>query len=59
MIVSGFRLCFGFGSGVSAHFPFSEFADMSIFRRLFDVNFFGYGEKNPTPKREKTTNSYI
>ncbi|CDJ60147.1 hypothetical protein, conserved [Eimeria maxima] len=29
-------------AGVSAHFPFSEFADMNIFRRLFDVNFFGY-----------------
>ncbi|CDJ37133.1 hypothetical protein, conserved [Eimeria tenella] len=30
-------------AGVSAHFPFSEFADMEIFRRLLDVNFFGYG----------------
>ena len=30
-------------AGVSAYFPFSEFADMDLFRHLFDVNFFGYG----------------
>ncbi|KAL8425956.1 hypothetical protein Efla_000933 [Eimeria flavescens] len=29
-------------AGVSAHFPFSEFADMGLFSRLLDVNFFGY-----------------
>ncbi|KAL8271084.1 hypothetical protein Esti_005001 [Eimeria stiedai] len=29
-------------AGIIAHFPFSEFADMEVFRRLFEVNFFGY-----------------
>ena len=29
-------------AGVSAHFLFEDTKDMSIFRKMMDVNFFGY-----------------
>ncbi|KAL8435094.1 hypothetical protein ACSSS7_002684 [Eimeria intestinalis] len=48
-------------AGISAHFPFSEFADMDIFRRLLDVNFFGYVfcTKHALPHLKKTKGQIV